>query len=403
MCRFRQKLLFMSALIATHFALGVRAQEPAPTRAAFANLAFSAVECAGAQSTDSCVDAPRDYRNVVGDGTSPSVQVARNAEHLFVRIRLENDPRQMNGLRAFSWAFGIDTDHDGQFEAFAIVRGVGNDDRLEIYDQDPDNGVSPDYSAAPGAPDTALRPIDTPLIGGTPNDETWVDVSEAVDAVVCPDDPTPSDYWLTVAVPFSVLQSYGALGEGRLYAGSSSNFTGIDADLACENVAPVSCAADDACASDTCLAQGQCAPMVTPVFMGCLSNDNTPFDGVDDGCTLAQPHCVLQASQPVCSSEPEIDASVPDGGPIEDASISDAATDASWSDAELPQDAAIDSATPDGTPHDSAMIDSGSRDGAAAPPKFSLSGGCAARGASLESPVWLLAMLLWVASRRRFI
>jgi len=79
-------------------------------------------------------------------------------------------------------------------------------DRVEIQDQDADNGVSPDFVlGSGGADDTSLYPVLTDMSG-----PTWVEVSDAPGGNFCVDDTDMGDFFMTVAVPLAVLADLGA-------------------------------------------------------------------------------------------------------------------------------------------------------------------------------------------------
>lgn len=273
---------------------------PGPPTAFPADSAFREVGCLNPDlqaSFDSCSDEARDHRNIIGGGTSPAFQYAQDGSYLYLRVRLEQDPRQGGALVAFAWGFGLDSDNDGQFEAYITAIGQGNEDRVEILDQDASNGTTCNLTRPGGSGvDTSLRPILTDLTGGT-----WVSVTVAppTGSSFCPDRPTVQNYFLTVAVPLSVLNQFGALGGLFAYAGTSSEFSGIQNDFVCFNGNPPTCTTGTTCPSGICLATGRCAPPITPFFLGCVEADANG-DGIQDGCTAATPYCLVGSGTSQC-------------------------------------------------------------------------------------------------------
>lgn len=258
--------------------------------------AFEAVTCSdptSIPSQDSCTDEARDHRNVVGGGTTPAYLVYNDGTYLYLRLRIEADPVQGTAFRAFAWGFGLDWDADGEFEAYITLIGQGMSDRVEVQDQDPDNGITPDLIGLPG---TALVPVVSDM-----SVDSWAISTPAPGGNYCIDDTDGGDFYITVAVPLTVLRDFGALGSVVAYGGSSSMFSGIQNDFVCADGTPMSCTDGTTCASGICLATtGVCAPPVDPFFLGCLDEDTAPMDGIDDGCTTLRPHCVISASGSAC-------------------------------------------------------------------------------------------------------
>ncbi|MEQ8887227.1 MAG: hypothetical protein RID93_06320, partial [Sandaracinaceae bacterium] len=294
-------LVFALLLGLTH---GV-ASAQTPPAAYPADSAFTAITCSdptSIPSTDSCTDEARDHRNIVGAGATPAYLITNDGTYLYLRIRVEADPTQSGAFRAFAWGFGLDADADGEFEAYITLIGQGMSDRVEIRDQDPDNGITPDrvgptaltaiYSDL-AMPSWGISTI-APSVGGMPN--------------YCADDTDMADYYITVAVPLTVVRDFGALGGVVAYGGSSSMFSGIQNDFVCADGTPPSCTMGSTCASGICLAStGVCAPPVDPFFVGCLDEDTSPADMIDDGCTSARPHCIIGASGASTCVECEVD------------------------------------------------------------------------------------------------
>ncbi|MDQ3036986.1 MAG: hypothetical protein M3Y87_31625, partial [Myxococcota bacterium] len=265
-----------------------------------ADALFTPVLCGAPPipSHDPCDDDARDHRNIIGGGDAPAYTYHQSGDYLFLRMRVEADPRQSGAFVAFAWGFGIDSDGDGRFEAYISLIGQGMFDRLEVLDQDPGNGTTPDLTRPTGGGlDTSLRPIDT--TGGP----TWATATVATPSGAmpnfCADRPT-DDWFITVAVPLEVLRDFGALGGAIAYAGSSSEFSGIQNDMICATGRAASCTTGATCPSGVCLVgTGRCAPPIVPFFLGCLADD-ADADGIDDGCTSALQRCLVTSSGSSC-------------------------------------------------------------------------------------------------------
>lgn len=292
------RLAGLVATVASSASLA-HAQLPPPPATFPADGAFAAIECSDptvVPSQDSCTDEARDHRNVIGGGAQPAYSYAQDGTYLYLRLRVEDDPRQSEAFVAFAWGFGIDSDGDGGFEAYISLIGQGNEDRVEILDQDPDNGTTPSYTLLPGGGgDTSLRPIDSS--GATPS---WA-IATSAGSNFCVDDTDEGDWHITVAVPLVILREFGALGGVFAYGGTSSEFSGIQNDYVCSDGNPASCMTDTDCPSGICLdGEGRCAPPILPVFLGCLDDDAEP-DGIDDGCDAASPFCIVTATTSFCA------------------------------------------------------------------------------------------------------
>jgi hypothetical protein len=280
---------------------GASAQTPPPSFPTDSD--FDAVSCldpTALPSQDPCDDDARDHRNIVGAGTTPAYLTHEDGTYLYLRVRVEDDPRQSGALVAFAWGFGLDSDGDGAFEAYVSLIGQGMADRLEIRDQDASNGTTPDRRLPSGAgADTSLRPIDTTGTG-----PTWATVTAAppVGAMAnfCPDDTDGGDWYITVAVPLTILRDFGALGGAVAYGGSSSEFSGIQNDFVCADGTPPTCTTGAMCPSGVCLTGiGRCGPSVVPIFLGCVDED-TNLDGIDEGCSAALSHCLVTSTGSSC-------------------------------------------------------------------------------------------------------
>lgn len=66
-------------------------------------------------------------RDIVGDATDAAAFAHADASFLYFRLRLDEDPRDMMGLRPFNWGVLLDTDGDADaYEALAVVEGSAN-------------------------------------------------------------------------------------------------------------------------------------------------------------------------------------------------------------------------------------------------------------------------------------
>jgi hypothetical protein len=164
-------------------------------------------------------------RDIVGDASFPAAQFKTTISHLFIRLRLDDDPRhgsgQNLGLSPFGWGIAFDTNNNrANYEYAAIANGVA--DKMQLYAYTGD-GVNP--SATP------LAEGDFNMPGTNP----WVKVSTADSAF-----STNTDYYLDIAVPLTELQNKTSSrpypfspGVIKIWIATSANGTTMSADYMC--------------------------------------------------------------------------------------------------------------------------------------------------------------------------
>jgi hypothetical protein len=159
-------------------------------------------------------------RDLVGDSSTPVAFLAWDAQHLFLRIRVDTTPIQSGTtLRPYAWGMEIDTDGDlTDYEFLLMVDGIANPDVLTFQENTTQGSV------------------------GDPNDNcetvlssyNWLSEGRVVPAATAFNgDP---DFFLDWAYPLTDLVSAG-IGEGTtvaLWAGSSNNPRSLASDLASE-------------------------------------------------------------------------------------------------------------------------------------------------------------------------
>src|SRR5690349_4522685 len=77
-----------------------------------ANSAYVPLRCGGAPMYDAYADDPNalGVRDVVGDSNAPAGLRASDAQNLYLRIRLDQDPAPGGTLQPFSWGMEFDLD-----------------------------------------------------------------------------------------------------------------------------------------------------------------------------------------------------------------------------------------------------------------------------------------------------
>lgn len=156
-------------------------------------------------------------RDLVGDTDSPAAFLATDAEHLFLRLRLDTSPAQGPGLGPYSWSVLIDSDMNDLNYEFALS-ACGITDALEIWQNTtPSNSGSPDDTSE-------LLLASQDWLAGSSGRVVLAESSFSGD----------SDFYLDWAVSLAELVSAG-IAEGalvRLWIGTSNVCDALTVDLA---------------------------------------------------------------------------------------------------------------------------------------------------------------------------
>ncbi|HLU66545.1 MAG TPA: hypothetical protein VKZ63_09735, partial [Kofleriaceae bacterium] len=187
-----------------------------------ADAAFVPFLCGGGAATDPAGDTPAGgHRDVVGTSALPAILRASDDTHLYLRMRLDGDPRQAAGdLRPHGWGFLFDDGGGRQsYELLVLARGTGSD------------SVTLQENTAE-QPELASDPSEATLAVYEPPADFW----HAAPAPGSSINGDP-DYFLTIAVPWADLAAAGAdRAETRvMWAGTTGAADALDADLACHD------------------------------------------------------------------------------------------------------------------------------------------------------------------------
>jgi hypothetical protein len=214
-----------TALLTAVTAAAISALGPTAHAATFpADAAYVPLRCGGVVMTDPRGDvasAPGD-RDLVGTAAAPAGLRAGDAELLYLRIRVDQDPAPGGTLLPHSWGMAFDLDGDRRtYELLITLDGSAAPagavavftNRTQTLINDP-----ADPADAPAAATFALAtnartvPAGT-AIGGDP------------------------DFFVDIAVPWAKLSTLGLGRTTRTYVwvGSSSVASALDGDLACHD------------------------------------------------------------------------------------------------------------------------------------------------------------------------
>lgn len=217
-----RRLLGLAVLVA---ALGPRAAE---AQSWPADDDWRVLLCGGEPSFDPLADEPgaTAERDVVGDADHPALYVFSDDTHLFLRMRLDDDPTQGSGFRPYGWAAEFDTDAERTtYEILAEVDGIANPEQVHL------------------ARNTEQRALDDPA---DPAEEVVVSYPAATHARgLLAEGPFESsfggspDYFVDWAIEWSDLEPLGVRADSELslVMGTSSSSGNISSDLACNDAA----------------------------------------------------------------------------------------------------------------------------------------------------------------------
>jgi hypothetical protein len=188
------------------------------------DAAYVPLRCGGHVMTDPLGDVPSSPadRDLVGDTGAPAGLRAADAQFLYLRIRVDQDPAPGGALHPYAWGMAFDLDGNrATYELLITVDGIAAPagtvsvftNRTTTLANDPaDPADTP--AAATFAFATAARTVTAgTMTGGNP------------------------DFFVDIAVPWATLAPLGLDHGTRAYvwAGSSSVANALDGDLACHD------------------------------------------------------------------------------------------------------------------------------------------------------------------------
>jgi hypothetical protein len=199
---------------------------------------FAPFLCDGEPAWDPVQDASggTNHRDTVGDSTSPAASRTASSTHLYLRLRLDDDPRQSaNKLKPFGWGFLFDvpplnfSDGDPSTNTYDYLMhlegGSGSDGTLRLWSNEGQLDLDDPTAQAAGT----LQ---------------WETEHNAPDAVwhvkQAPDAPVgngAADYFLTIAIPWADLIPHGIAPDSVtvLWMGTSNSNQSINVDFVCHD------------------------------------------------------------------------------------------------------------------------------------------------------------------------
>jgi hypothetical protein len=188
------------------------------------DAAYVPLRCGGGVMTDARGDvasAPGD-RDLVGNTAAPAGLRAGDAQFLYLRIRVDQDPAPGGTLLPHAWGMAFDLDGDRRtYELLITVDGIAAPagtvsvftNRVSTLINDPADPADTPAAAMFGFATNARTVTAGTTIGGDP------------------------DFFVDIAVPWATLTPLGLGRDTRTYvwAGSSSVASALDGDLACHD------------------------------------------------------------------------------------------------------------------------------------------------------------------------
>lgn len=163
-------------------------------------------------------------RDVVGDGSSPALYFAADADFLYFRMRVDAEPTTGTDFRPFGWAVEMDTDgRRTTYELLGQVDGIASPDEVVL------------------ARNTTQSLLDDPA---DPAEQTVATYEGATHARAVLAESTfassfggDADFFVDWALPLDDLTAEGVSPVTALVfaMGTSSSASAIDADLACHD------------------------------------------------------------------------------------------------------------------------------------------------------------------------
>lgn len=195
--------------------------------------AWNAVDQRGSGLADVKGDGQNNGRDIVGTTTDPAIFFATDLDTFYVRLRLDDDPRQGTALAPYAWGILIDTDGDLRFYEYSLQVNAKNPAQVELYQNTTKTGGAKD----PAETQKYVKALDLVNASATPTPDLVGNyrVSKA-NTNIGGDD----DFFLDFAIPLSELDKVGIKKDTPIvvWGGTSSSGHQLDLDLAGVNGAP---------------------------------------------------------------------------------------------------------------------------------------------------------------------
>jgi len=211
-------------LLGIALALVVASAASAHAQAFPPDSAYVPLTCDLGPMTDLHADEPGALaeRDLVGDARDAAGARATDADFLYLRLRLDDDPAPGGTLRPFAWGFAIDLDGRlSTYELLILADGIAGPGEVSVL-----------RNTTTTTPNDPNDPADQPAVA------TFPATTHARSTVASGSSfGGTGDFHLELAIPWSELVPLGFDRDTRIHvwAASSSNATGLDGDFACHD------------------------------------------------------------------------------------------------------------------------------------------------------------------------
>lgn len=183
----------------------------------------------GAFMGDPDADANPDPVNMIGDATYPAAYTSNDGTYINFRMRLDADPVQGTGLKAFGWGLLINTDSDpGTYEYMVMIDGIGTE-----YLRIGQNTIQSTYDDPSDSTETDLYL--EPLVDGV-NYQVSMACDQSVEGNCF---NSSDDYFLDFRFPYETFLAFTGLTESSVisyFLGTSVNTSSMTKDLSSDSL-----------------------------------------------------------------------------------------------------------------------------------------------------------------------
>lgn len=188
------------------------------------DASYLPLRCGGTVMTDLLGDQPPALadRDLIGDGNAPAGLRASDAQFLYLRIRVDQDPAPGGPVHPYAWGMELDLDGNrSTYELLVVVDGIASA-----------NGtVSVFGNRTTTLANDPADPADTPAAAMF----TFANAARTAGAGTT--NGGNADFFVDIAVPWTTLVPLGLDRDTPTYvwAGSSSVVNALDGDIACHD------------------------------------------------------------------------------------------------------------------------------------------------------------------------
>jgi len=187
------------------------------------DASFVPLRCGGDVMTDPLADDPAALaeRDLVGDHNAPTGLRAADAQFLYLRIRVDQDPAPAGAVKRSAWGMAFDLDGDrATYELLITADGLAGAGTVSVF-----------TNHTTALANDPADPADTPAAA------TFAFANAARSAGAGTTFGANPDFFVDIAVPWATLTPLGLDRDTpvHVWVGSSSVADALDGDLACHD------------------------------------------------------------------------------------------------------------------------------------------------------------------------